>query len=132
LEKLYEHWTQIPRTDNAWPYRYFTPKELACKGSGSLLVVHSFIEALDMLRSFYNSPISINSSYRSPRHNALVGGAPLSRHKMGDAADIGIVGKDKEEIRRIAEKMGGWNGVGLYNSFIHLDRRERKATWGSW
>jgi uncharacterized protein YcbK (DUF882 family) len=51
---------------------------------------------------------------------------------MGDAADIGIVGKDKEEIRRIAEKMGGWNGVGLYNSFIHLDRRERRATWGSW
>lgn len=128
---IYDHWTQVPQSYAAWPYKYFKPQELASHGDGSLLVDHSFLDALDRLRSVYGSPLTVNSAYRDPRHNALVGGSPLSRHKAGDAVDISIVGKDKDLIRRLATEQG-WNGQGLYNSFIHLDRREGKARWGSW
>jgi uncharacterized protein YcbK (DUF882 family) len=129
---LYENWSQVPNTWGAWPAKYFKPEELASKGDGSLLLDIEFLTALDRLRSAYGSPLTVNSAYRDPRHNALCGGSPLSRHKAGDAVDISIVGEDKELIRRLANTHGGWNGQGLYRSFIHLDRRGYPARWGTW
>jgi hypothetical protein len=35
-----------------------------------------------------NQPLTINSGYRNPAHNAAVGGETQSRHMFGDAADI--------------------------------------------
>ena len=43
---------------------------------------------LDPLREAYGKPIRINSGYRSPELNALVGGAKRSYHLQGLAADL--------------------------------------------
>lgn len=43
---------------------------------------------LDPLREAYGKPIVINSGYRSPRLNKLVGGVARSQHTKGQAADI--------------------------------------------
>lgn len=43
---------------------------------------------LQMLRYVYGEPRQINSAYRDPVHNQKTGGAPRSRHLVGDAADI--------------------------------------------
>ena len=43
---------------------------------------------LDPLREWYGKPIYVNSGYRSPQLNRIVGGAPTSQHMKGDAADI--------------------------------------------
>ena len=130
---LYEHWKEIPRNDSSWPWRFFKPSELACRGSGSLLVVPSFIDACERLRSLFASPLTINSSYRSPRHNALVGGSPKSRHVQADAADFSTRNIDRDLLLRLALEQG-WTGIGKYNTFLHLDRRPQKriSTWGSW
>jgi uncharacterized protein YcbK (DUF882 family) len=127
---IYEHWKQVPRTDNAWPYRFFTPKEIACRGTGGLVVVHGFVDRLDKLRSLFGSPLRLNSAYRSPVHNALVGGAPLSRHKFADAGDLSTVGQDRELIKRLAEKVG-FTGYGHYDTFLHVDLG-RPRQWGKW
>lgn len=43
---------------------------------------------LDPAREALGFPISVNSGYRSPRLNALVGGVSTSQHIYGNAADI--------------------------------------------
>ena len=72
----------------------------------------------------------INSAYRCPERNKQVGGADNSQHLYGKAADISLhtIPLQIEEIKRIARPIG-FTGVGLYNSFIHLDVRENFANW---
>jgi hypothetical protein len=43
---------------------------------------------LDPLRELYGAPVVVNSGYRSPALNAMVGGASTSQHVKGEAADI--------------------------------------------
>ena len=93
-------------------------------------MVPDFLDRLDRLRSRYGRPLRVLSAYRSPSHNALVGGAPLSRHKEADACDLSIVGEDKAVIDRLAHEVG-FRGFGYYNTFIHVDMG-RPRSWGSW
>ena len=48
------------------------------------LVAHT----LDPLRQLWGKPLRVNSGYRSPTLNAIVGGARNSQHCLGCAADI--------------------------------------------
>ena len=50
---------------------------------------------LDPLRELYGEPIIVQSGYRCPTLNALVGGVPDSAHVDGLAADISSVGNDR-------------------------------------
>lgn len=45
-------------------------------------------DVLDPLREMFGKPILINSGYRVPELNVLVGGSPNSLHKVGMAVDI--------------------------------------------
>lgn len=45
-------------------------------------------ELLDPVREMWGRPIRVNSGYRCPELNMLVGGAPVSQHLTGEAADI--------------------------------------------
>lgn len=45
---------------------------------------------LDPLREEYGKPVHINSAFRSPRLNALIGGVVFSQHLDGLAADIDV------------------------------------------
>jgi uncharacterized protein YcbK (DUF882 family) len=68
-----------------------------------------------------NPQLSINSGFRTRRHNAaLEGAARNSLHLSGQAADINIRGMEQEQVQRMAAyyKVGG---VGLYNNFVHID-----------
>lgn len=53
---------------------------------------------LDPLRRLYHKPIRINSAYRSPQLNKLVGGVPNSWHQDGNAADIHISSTEEAKI----------------------------------
>ena len=123
---IYSHWSEIP--EGAWPSRYFRPIEIACRGDGSIKVNSDALSCLDNLRSLLGRPIHLSSAYRSPYRNAACGGAPKSSHLAGIAFDVQLRGHDKEEIRKVADRVG-FKGMGLrYNSFIHLDT-SRRRTW---
>lgn len=53
---------------------------------------------LDPLRRIYGKPIKINSGYRCPQLNKLVGGVSNSWHQEGNAADIHIESADEAKI----------------------------------
>ena len=129
MELKYDHWKEIPRTFKAWPWKYFKPEEMACRGTGQLQMDSRLLDNLDILRSRFNSPLTVLSAYRSAYHNSCVGGAVRSRHLFGDACDISIRNKDKFLLEKLALDLG-FTGLGYYNTFLHIDRRPKKARWG--
>jgi hypothetical protein len=54
---------------------------------------------LDPVRELWDAPLTVNSGYRSPELNALVGGASRSQHLAGEAADI--TAGNREANRRL-------------------------------
>lgn len=77
--------------------------------------------------------VTITSGYRCSSHNAAVGGASMSYHVRGRAADIVCEGVDPLTVAQFAESIGV-NGIGLYNTkedgfFVHVDTRAKKSFW---
>ena len=84
-------------------------------------------EVLDPLREAYGRPIRVNSGYRCPRLNNLVGGTPNSQHMRGEAADIQpVVGNEADlpELARILIENGKFDQLILYPTFIHVSHRK--------
>ena len=109
----------------------FAVKEFACKdGSDAVLVAPRLVMVLQSLRSHFCAAVTINSGYRTPQYNAKVGGAAHSQHCYGTAADIVVRGKTPAQVAAYARQlMPDWGGVGVYDSFCHIDVREAKADW---
>jgi uncharacterized protein YcbK (DUF882 family) len=89
---------------------------------------------LQVLRDELKAPITINSGYRSPKHNAKIGGAKRSQHLLGTASDIVVSGHTPQEVAIVIEDLirsGKMKQGGLkaYNSFTHYDIRGVRARW---
>lgn len=89
---------------------------------------------LQRFRDTVNKPIRINSGYRSPEHNAKVGGAVNSQHLFGRAADIVVKGFTPKQVYDLIEGMISagdmlQGGLGLYKTFVHYDIRGTKSRW---
>jgi len=90
---------------------------------------------LEVIREhFGNVPIKINSGWRSPAHNAKIGGVKNSQHVKGKAADIVIKGFTPRQIAAELEKLIeakkiSQGGIGVYPNFLHYDIRGKKARW---
>ena len=126
---IYEHWKLVPQKQSVWPWEFFKPQEVACHGTGRLLIVPEFLDRIDLLRRMLGSPIRLLSGYRSPYHNAKVGGAVFSQHLLGTAADIATAGHDREAMLAFSKAVG-FMGFGYYNTFLHVDIRSTPAEWG--
>ena len=113
------HYTLVDERD--WKWKYFTPKELACKGTGLILIDFEAIDKLEEFRDILRVPFTPNSAYRSEAHNKAVGGAKNSMHRLGRAFDIPIKkGMARDKIHIIAEHVG-FTGFGDYDTFVHID-----------
>jgi len=125
---FYEHYTGA---EDAWLWGpYFKPSEIACRGDDSLLVEPDALNCLVKARLLANRPFHILSAYRSPRHNAMVGGAPKSAHKDGIAFDISLRGHDRQQLLEQCSD-AGFGSFGKYNTFLHADLRPGRR-WGKW
>ena len=90
------------------------------------LNIKRLAKELQVLRDYTGLSITVNSGYRSPEHNASIGGARKSRHKQGYAADIVIKGMKPSGVHKLIEyliaqgkmKQGG---LGKYDTFTHYD-----------
>lgn len=89
---------------------------------------------LQIVRDFFNSPIKINSGYRSKEYNKKIGGATNSQHILGTAADFTVKGYTPDQVANTIEslhrigaiKIGG---LGRYDTFTHTDIRNGNARW---
>ena len=110
--------------------KFFDSKEFECKcGCGFWQVDKSLLALLNELRMLFDAPIIVNSGCRCSKHNKKIGGSPRSQHLLGKAADIVVKGKDPKEIYEYIDKTYIGFGIGLYDSFVHVDTREKKTRW---
>jgi zinc D-Ala-D-Ala carboxypeptidase len=125
------HHTRVNRDD--WPSIYFSPAEVACKGTGMVLLTdasRAALRRLDDLRRAMGHPLILNSGHRTPEHNKAVGGAKNSYHMRGMAFDVRMDNTDPHEFEEQAVE-AGFNGIGIYarSGFIHIDARPVEKHW---
>ncbi len=80
--------------------KYFTEKELGIDGANAIVKknMNTLVnKLLDPLREKVGK-IRINSGYRTPEHNAKVGGSITSQHVKGEAVDIFPLEKDIDNV----------------------------------
>lgn len=131
----WNHWRDVK--PEQWPWKHFTPEEIACRGTGQLVVHKSAMDKLEALRVDLGTPIILNSAYRSPSWNQRVGGEPNSYHKAersygGElvmAFDCSMANHEPNAFWAKAAKHG-FRGRGDYprQGFMHIDTANAR-TW---
>ena len=116
----------------------FKVQELRCRdGTDTVMVDEVLTVVLQCIREHFGKAVTITSGYRTPAHNAAVGGAKSSQHLYGRAADIRVEGVSVEDVAAYAESlMPNCGGIGRYpvkagraTGWVHLDTRAEKARW---
>ncbi len=124
-----------------WLTENFKEKEFLCKcpdvncsGKQQGIINLELVRKIQEIRDFLGEKIFVVSGIRCPSWNKDQGGHSDSFHlpKWGLASDL-----EKErawsrkkiiELYLAAEKIG-FNGLGFYGSFIHVDTGERISRW---
>jgi len=128
MKKSYAHFSEVNAKDWRWPS--FSPREIACKGTGKLVIDDEALDKLQKLRDALGKPLVLTSAYRSPSHNKNVGGAKNSRHMQGDAFDVMMTNHDPYAFESAARNVG-FSGFGFYqkSGFMHIDTGPERS-WG--
>lgn len=117
--------------------------EFRCKCCDFDTVDHALVEALqgtvDNFGGYKKVMIIILSGCRCPVHNKAVGGADDSWHPKARAGDFKLKYRDtgkpvppvliyKYLIAKYTDKFG----VGLYETWVHLDTDSNPRRWQTW
>ena len=87
---------------------------------------YKLIEVLEWVREEGGvAPVLINSWYRDPDYNKVVGGVSNSMHLTLGAADIVKIGTSPAEVADLIDThpQAHLLGLGRYNTFTHVDIR---------
>lgn len=102
------------------------PRELWKNMPASLFVA-------DEIRHRLGRPLNfITSAYRNPAYNQQCGGASRSWHTQNCALDLVYEGGSRaayENALELREEGFFQGGIGLYDTFIHIDTRGENASW---
>lgn len=128
MTKFYQSYQDVKPEE--WRWKNFSPREIACKGTGTLLVNEEALDRLQALRETLGRPLLITSAYRSPQHNKAVGGAKDSYHMKGVAFDVRMENLDPA-LFQLAARDAGFRGFGYYTkqNFMHIDTGPARE-WG--
>ena len=91
-----------------------------------------FLLKLDEARELAGIPFKINSAYRTPEHNAKIGGKPNSSHLKGLAVDISVTNSRQRFIVLNALLEVGFTRIGIADTFLHVDLSTDKSQQVIW
>lgn len=110
----------------------FRVREFACAdGSNVVLLDAKLAFLLQNCRDFFGKPLYISSGYRTPSfNNSLENAAQNSYHTYGMAADICMDDVKPQALAEYFETcMPNNGGIGVAETYVHIDTREQKARW---
>ena len=104
----------------------FNRKEFTCKcGCGLDVINIGLVHRLQVIRDIVQLPMIINSGCRCQDHNRAVGGASVSYHLAGDAADFCFPKDTSDNVYfEISMLLRDWSGGFHYykdKRFFHCD-----------
>ena len=111
----------------------FTSIEFDCRCSladcKETYVDTALVKLLQKTRELITAPLIINSAFRCKEHNANVGGAPLSFHVLGMAADVRSTRMRPETLLKNLDSIlsPSEGGLFLYPTHVHADVRRDRA-----
>lgn len=80
------------------------------------------LEVLQPLRDALGEPMEVNSGYRCPELNRLVGGTSTSQHLKGEAADI--ASDNPLALAQLAYDLGlPYDQMIVYPTFVHFSHK---------
>lgn len=80
------------------------------------------LNVLQPLRDKWGKPLGINSGYRCPELNKLVGGVDTSQHIKGEAADVAT--DNPYELAKMAKELNlPFDQMILYPTFVHFSHK---------
>lgn len=128
---VYANFKDVPTDEFKARWPDFSPREIACRGTGKCAFNFEAMDKLQALRTRLGSPLIVNSAYRSPEHNRAVDGAKNSQHLEAKAFDVSMSNHDPEEYEAAARAVG-FTGFGFYpkSNFIHADIGPARQ-WGT-
>lgn len=111
---------------------HFKVNEFACKDGSAIIFVDEYmVQILELVRKKIGKPIVITSGYRTPTHNAKVGGAKYSYHMRGMAVDIRVDGVTPQKLAKTIDSIvPDACGIIVYDSWVHFDTRDSKYRKG--
>jgi hypothetical protein len=118
------------------PFKYFDYSEFDspdAPGSGQQHMSADLIRRLDKIREAVGFPLLVSSGYRTPAHNAKVGGVAGSSHTKGLAVDLRAATDAQKRAIAKAAIAQGIVRIGWGRTFIHLDidgSKPQRVAWG--
>lgn len=126
----------------SWKWKNFEPEEVLSSDGMRLMKQGIFpmngyaLDKLQSFRDFLDTPIVCNTTelrlrgFRSPLENQSIYDFPrFSFHIAGIAFDIHAPKMSLDDLYDAADHYG-WSGIGIYESFIHIDDRYgENARW---
>ena len=103
--------------------KYFDKSEFNCQYTGENKMLPEFLQELDELRGICNFPFIITSGYRRPDHPIEAAKDSPGTHAQGIAADIAVTDSARRYTLINYAFQQGFTGIGIADSFIHLDLR---------
>jgi uncharacterized Zn-binding protein involved in type VI secretion len=121
-----------PANDNSVPFERVDDPTLNFLSHTDSRIEPALKNILIEVAKEWGRTLDITSAYRSPEYNKKVGGAKGSMHQQGKATDIIMSSYSKTDRARFIDicVQKGIKGVGLYNTFTHIDIGGKRA-WGS-
>jgi hypothetical protein len=104
---------------------FFTLNELMPNSRNRWGLISSVaLDIFNSVRKAVNTPITVNSAYRSPGRNSNTeGSATWSRHMYGDAFDFYSPKKSLRDLKKYCQRFGA-SFIQVYSTHIHCDWRD--------
>ena len=121
----------VKKDGSTYLSKNFKVSEFKCNdGSDTVLISDKLVDLLQNIRDHFGAAVTINSAYRTESYNKKIGGATKSQHANGTAADIVVKGATPLEVAQYVEHiMPDSGGIGVYQSFTHVDVRASRSRW---
>lgn len=129
IEEIHDNLVDNVREGYLSPH--FREAEFTCNHCGKLHpdgVPDELVQILEDVRSHFSAAVTVNSGYRCPTHNKNVGGAKMSQHLLGKAADIMVKNTHPHAVYDYLDAIHD-GGLGKYDTFTHVDVRPIRARW---
>jgi len=107
--------------------KHFKLDEFKCPCCGKCDMDMSFLIKLERARENADIPFKITSGYRCENHNKEIGGALLSSHLKGLAADIACNSSIHRFLILNSLIFAGFKRIGIGKDFIHVDNDTKKV-----
>jgi uncharacterized protein YcbK (DUF882 family) len=112
--------------------KHFDRSEFACSCNCKFDAVDKeLLDVLENIRVFFGRAVHLTNACRCLKHNKEIGSKPTSQHVRGKACDIYINGVEPIEIKEYlrTDLLYNMGGIGLYDTFCHVDVRSNVANW---